>query len=98
MALKSFRPLTPSLRFTILNVDSELSKKRPESRLTEASRKSGGRNCHGRATAFRRGGGHKRRYRMVDFRRDKLDIPGIVQAEFLLNLKILKGVDASKRA
>ena len=102
MALKSFRPLTPSLRFTILNVDSELSKKRPEARLTEASRKSGGRNCHGRATSFRRGGGHKRRYRIVDFRRDKLDIPAAVQAlEYdpnrSANLALLAYVDGEKR-
>jgi large subunit ribosomal protein L2 len=102
MPLKTFRPLTPSLRYVILNVDPELSKKRPERRLTEATRKSGGRNCYGRATSFRRGGGHRRRYRIVDFRRDKIDIPAVVQAlEYdpnrSANLALLAYVDGEKR-
>jgi large subunit ribosomal protein L2 len=102
MPLKTFRPLTPSLRYVILNVDPELSKKRPERRLTEATRKSGGRNCYGRATSFRRGGGHRRRYRIVDFRRDKIDIPAVVQAlEYdpnrSANLALLAYIDGEKR-
>lgn len=73
MPLKIFRPLTPSLRFTALNSDSGLTKKRPERALTEPLPKTGGRNHHGRITSRRRGGGHKRIYRRIDFRRGKLD-------------------------
>jgi len=80
MPLKTFRPITPTQRYLLLNVDPELSKKKPEARLTESIRKSGGPNCYGRITSRRRGGGHRRRYRIVDFRRDKIDIPATVQA------------------
>jgi len=102
MPLKQFRPITPTQRYLILNVDPELSKKKPEARLTESTRKSGGRNCYGRITSRRRGGGHRRRYRIVDFRRDKLDIPAVVQAlEYdpnrSANLALLAYVDGEKR-
>jgi large subunit ribosomal protein L2 len=81
MAIKSFRPLTPSGRFTSLNkTTSELSKKRPERGLTEHKHKSGGRNVYGRVTSRHRGGGHKQLYRIIDFRRDILDLPAKVQA------------------
>ena len=80
MALKPFRPLTPSQRFTSLNKPEGLSKKRPESSLTEAKPKTGGRNVYGRVTSRRRGGGHKRLYRIIDFKRDILDMPARVQA------------------
>ncbi len=59
---------------------SDLTKKRPEKKLIAALKKSGGRNNHGRITSFHRGGGHKRRYRKIDFRRDKLGIPARVAA------------------
>jgi large subunit ribosomal protein L2 len=80
MALKEFRPLTPTQRFTQLNRAEGLSKKRPERALTKAKNKTGGRNCYGRLTSRRRGGGHKQLYRIVDFRRDILDVPAKVQA------------------
>ena len=80
MALKQFRPLTPSQRFTSLNKPEGLSKKRPESKLTEPKTKSGGRNVYGRITCRRRGGGHKKLYRIIDFMRDILDMPARVQA------------------
>ena len=80
MALKQFRPLTPSQRFTSLNKPEGLSKKRPESKLTEPKPKSGGRNVYGRITCRRRGGGHKKLYRIIDFMRDILDMPARVQA------------------
>ena len=86
MPLKQFRPITPTQRYLILNVDPELSKKKPEARLTESTRKSGGRNCYGRITSRRRGGGHRRRYRIVDFRRDKIDIPSAA----MLNTDLVK--------
>ncbi len=81
MALKPFRPLTPSQRFTVLNRSTSLSKKRPERGLTEPKPKTGGRNVYGRITSRRRGGGHKQLYRIIDFRRaDKLDVPAKVIA------------------
>jgi large subunit ribosomal protein L2 len=80
MAIKSFRPLTPSGRFTSLNHRVGLSKKRPERALTESYGKSGGRNVYGRVTSRHRGGGHKRLYRVIDFKRDILDQKARVQA------------------
>ena len=80
MPLKSFRPLTPSQRYLVLNVDPELSKKRPERKLTESLHSTGGRNCYGRITSRRKGGGHKRLYRIIDFRRARLDVPAKVEA------------------
>lgn len=81
MPIHSFRPLTASGRFTSLNkTTKELSKKRPERGLLEPKHKSGGRNVYGRITSRHRGGGHKQLYRVVDFRRDILDMPARVQA------------------
>lgn len=80
MALKQFRPLTPAQRFTNLNRPEGLSKKRPERGLIAAKNKTGGRNCYGRLTSRHRGGGHKQLYRIIDFRRDILDVPATVQA------------------
>ncbi|MBI3886084.1 MAG: 50S ribosomal protein L2 [Opitutae bacterium] len=80
MALKSFRPLTPSLRFTTLNRPEEITDKRPERALVKKQNRSGGRNCYGRTTSRRRGGGHKKLYRIIDFRRTKLDLSAKVQA------------------
>jgi large subunit ribosomal protein L2 len=80
MAIKSFRPLTASLRFTELNRPEGLSKKRPERSLVESKNKTGGRNTYGRITSRRRGGGHKKLYRIIDFKRNKLDMPARVQS------------------
>ncbi|MDQ5978637.1 MAG: large subunit ribosomal protein, partial [Verrucomicrobiota bacterium] len=80
MALKSFRPLTPALRFTTLNRPSEITDKRPERSLVENKNRTGGRNFNGRTTSRRRGGGHKKLYRIIDFRRARLDMPAKVQA------------------
>ena len=79
MAIKSFRPLTPAGRFTALN-KVVVSKKRPERNLTEPKPKTGGRNVYGRITSRHRGGGHKQLYRIIDFKRDIIDIPARVQA------------------
>ncbi len=79
MALKTFRPLTPSLRWTAISDFSEITKHRPERSLTEAKRKTGGRNCYGRNTARGIGGGHKQRYRRIDFKRDKLGVAAKVE-------------------
>lgn len=69
MALKTFRPLTPSMRFKQLPSFEEITKSTPEKSLTEPLKKSGGRNNNGRITRRHQGGGHKRRYRIVDFKR-----------------------------
>ncbi len=78
MALRTFNPTTPSRRNLVLVDRSELWKGKPVKKLTEGMTKSGGRNNAGRITARRRGGGHKRRYRLVDFKRNKLDVPAKV--------------------
>lgn len=79
MALKTFKPTSPSRR-NLVQVDrSELYKGRPEKSLTEGLSKKGGRNNMGRITARRQGGGHKRLYRMVDFKRNKLDMAATVE-------------------
>jgi large subunit ribosomal protein L2 len=80
MPIKHFRPLTPSQRFTSLNKPVGLSKKRPLRALTENKNRSGGRNVYGRVTSRRIGGGHKQLYRIIDFKRDILDIPAMVNA------------------
>lgn len=80
MAIHSFRPLTPSGRFTTLNKREGLSKKRPEKALTEPKPKTGGRNVYGRVTTRHIGGGHKQLYRIIDFKRDILDQPAVVEA------------------
>jgi large subunit ribosomal protein L2 len=81
MAIHSLRPLTPAGRFTALNkTTAELVQKRPERSLVESKGKSGGRNVYGRVTSRHRGGGHKRLYRVIDFKRARLDLPATVQA------------------
>ncbi len=79
MALKSYNPTTPSLRETVLIDRSELHKGRPVKALVHGLTKSGGRNNNGRITSFQRGGGHKRLYRIVDFKRRKADVPATVE-------------------
>jgi len=72
MAILQQKPVTPSGRFYIKN-KTDLSKKRPEKSLTSGFHRKKGRNTYGRITSRRRGGGHKRLYRMIDFRRNRLD-------------------------
>jgi large subunit ribosomal protein L2 len=79
MALKTFRPITPSLRQLVLVDRSELHKGKPVKMLTEGLSGSGGRNNTGRITARRMGGGHKRTYRIIDFKRRKFDMPATVE-------------------
>ncbi|HUJ43172.1 MAG TPA: 50S ribosomal protein L2 [Opitutaceae bacterium] len=80
MPLKVFRPITPALRFTELNRPEGIADQRPERGLVEHKHKTGGRNCYGRLTSRRRGGGHKQLYRLIDFKRAKLDLRARVQA------------------
>jgi len=79
MALKQFKPTTPGRRGLVLVDRAGLWKGKPEKTLTEGLRKKGGRNNTGRITARRRGGGHKRRYRVIDFKRTKYDVTGIIE-------------------
>src|SRR6187455_3677879 len=71
MALKSFRPLTPTLRFKSLPAFTEITKAKPHKSLVEVKKRSGGRNNNGRLTSRHIGGGHKQKYRKVDFKRRK---------------------------
>jgi len=76
--VKRFRPVTPTQRYKTVNAFTEVTAESPEKALTAPLSKSGGRNSRGRMTARRRGGGHKRSYRIIDFRRDKNGVPGRV--------------------
>ncbi len=80
MPIKSFKPTTPSMRFRTVSTFEEITKDRPEKSLLEPVRKSGGRNNLGKLTIRHRGGGHKRAYRIIDFKRDKDGVPGRVAA------------------
>ncbi|MFC1514546.1 50S ribosomal protein L2 [Candidatus Omnitrophota bacterium] len=78
MGVKKLRPVTPARRFAVVPDFKEVDKRKPERRLLFALKKSGGRNNRGRITVRRRGGGHKRKYRAIDFMRDKFDMPATV--------------------
>ncbi|MCK5180624.1 MAG: 50S ribosomal protein L2 [Candidatus Omnitrophica bacterium] len=73
MGIKRYKPTTSSLRFTVLSDFAEITKSKPEKSLLRPLKKTGGRNVNGRITARYRGGGHKRRYRVMDFKRDRID-------------------------
>jgi large subunit ribosomal protein L2 len=79
MALKTFKPITPSLRQLVLVDRSDLYKGKPVKTLTEGKSSTGGRNNLGRVTSRFRGGGHKKSYRLVDFKRRKLDVAAVVE-------------------
>jgi large subunit ribosomal protein L2 len=102
MGLKKFKPTSPALRYkTVLTYD-EITKKRPEKALLDVKRRTGGRDNYGHVSAWQRGGGHRRHYRMVDFRRDKSGIPARVAAiEYDPNrsarIALLFYVDGEKR-
>ena len=77
---KTYKPTSPGRRNYVSIVNPELSKERPLKSLVASLSKNGGRNNYGRITARRRGGGHKRKYRIIDFKRDKENIPAKVAA------------------
>jgi large subunit ribosomal protein L2 len=79
MGVKSYRPMTSSLRQKTGLTFEELTTRAPHKPLVEPLKKSGGRNSRGRIAIRHRGGGHKRLYRIIDFKRDKIDIPGTVE-------------------
>ena len=80
MPLKTFRPFTPSNRYKVLPGFEEITKSKPEKSLTQPLPRTGGRNNRGRITCRHIGGGHKRKYRLVDFKRRKFDVPATVVA------------------
>jgi large subunit ribosomal protein L2 len=79
MALKTFKPVTPGLRQVVLIDRRELWKGDPVKNLTEGLKSTGGRNNHGHITTRHKGGGHRRRYRIIDFKRRKFDVAGTVE-------------------
>ncbi len=80
MAIKSYKPYTPARRGMTVSVFEGVDKKaKPERSLVETLKKHSGRNSYGRITVRHRGGGNKRKYRIIDFRRDKLEMPAVVQ-------------------
>ncbi|MCD4819533.1 MAG: 50S ribosomal protein L2 [Candidatus Cloacimonetes bacterium] len=80
MGIKKYRPITPTLRYKTGFTFDEITKTKPEKSLTVALPKKAGRNNQGRITCRHRGGGHKRHYRIIDFKRNKIDIPAKVAA------------------
>ena len=78
MSVRKLKPVTPGQRFRIVNEYSEVTTSKPEKSLLKPMKKSGGRNNQGRMTMRYKGGGHKRRYRVIDFKRDKFDVTGEV--------------------
>lgn len=80
MALKQFKPTSPGRRYFTVSTFEEITKTEPEKSLTTPIKRSGGRNSSGRITMRHVGGGHKRAYRIIDFKRDKYDVPGKVTA------------------
>jgi len=102
MAVKTYKPVTPSLRGTTGNSFEEVTKSRPERSLIVEKRKRGGRNAYGRITVRHRGGGHRRQIRIIDFKREKHGIPARISAiEYDPNrtarLALLNYADGEKR-
>jgi len=102
MAIKTFNPTTPSLRHTSILKFDEITKTEPEKSLLVPLKKSGGRNNHGHVTLRFRGGGHKRKYRLVDFKRNKDDVPAkVASIEYdpnrTANIALLYYRDGEKR-
>jgi large subunit ribosomal protein L2 len=102
MGIKKFRPMTPGTRQRSILDNEEVTRQGPERSLTESLSGSGGRNHHGRVTSRRRGGGHKRRYRIIDFKRNKHDVPGkVAHIEYdpnrSANIALIHYADGEKR-
>ena len=79
MPLKVRKPLTPGQRGLVLQTTDDITQRKPKKSLVKPVKKTGGRNSSGRITVRHRGGGHKRRYRIIDFKRDNIGIPGTVE-------------------
>ncbi|HUR36622.1 MAG TPA: 50S ribosomal protein L2 [Terriglobales bacterium] len=102
MAIKTYRPITPSLRYKSTLVNDEITTNRPLKSLTKAKMGTGGRRNMGDLTSWHRGGGHKRKLRAIDFKRDKYGIPATVESiEYdpnrSANIALLAYADGEKR-
>ncbi|MBO4316997.1 MAG: 50S ribosomal protein L2 [Mailhella sp.] len=102
MAVRKLKPTSAGRRFQTVSDFAELTRNHPEKSLTEGLNKKSGRNNNGRVTSRRRGGGHKRAYRIIDFKRNKLDIPAVVaEIEYDPNrsarIALLNYADGEKR-
>ena len=102
MGIKTYRPTTKTRRFQTTVTREEITAKRPHAPLVEGLSKSGGRNNSGQLTSWFRGGGHKRRYRKIDFKRDKVGVPAkVASIEYdpnrSANIALLHYVDGEKR-
>ncbi|MFH1736520.1 MAG: 50S ribosomal protein L2 [Actinomycetota bacterium] len=102
MGIKKYKPTTPSRRHITGATFEEITKDKPEKSLLESQKKSGGRNVYGRITTRHKGGGHKRQYRKIDFKRDKDGVPAKVAAvEYdpnrSANIALLSYADGEKR-
>jgi large subunit ribosomal protein L2 len=102
MGIKKFKAMTAGTRFRSTLENEVVTRKGPEKSLTEALSEKGGRNHHGHITSRRRGGGHKRRYRVIDFKRDKVGVPGTVsEIEYdpnrSANIALITYADGEKR-
>ena len=102
MAIKKHKPTSPGRRFATHLISEEITRNEPEKSLLETISKSGGRNNYGRITTRHRGGGHKRRYRLIDFKRDKTGVPAkVASVEYDPNrsahIALLHYVDGEKR-
>jgi len=102
MGIKKFRPTSAGIRFKTVPTFEEITSRKPEKSLLLPLKKSGGRNSYGRVTSWHRGGGHKRQYRLIDFKRDKREIPAkVASIEYDPNrsarIALLHYVDGEKR-
>ena len=102
MPIKKYKPTSPARRYHTVQVNDDITQTTPYRPLTEPLKKSGGRNNHGELTSWWRGGGHKRNYRIIDFKRDKRDIPATVATiEYAPNrssrIALLTYADGEKR-
>jgi len=102
MGIKKYKPTSPSRRFYTSSDFKDLTKKAPEKNLLDSMSSTGGRNNHGRITCRFRGGGHKRRYRIIDFKRNKIGVPAkVASIEYDTNrsarIALLHYADGEKR-
>lgn len=102
MAIKKYKPTSPGRRNQTYSTHDEVTRSKPEKSLLKPLKKSGGRNTHGRITSRHKGGGHKRLYRVIDFKRDKDGIPArVASIEYdpnrSANIALLHYVDGEKR-
>jgi large subunit ribosomal protein L2 len=102
MAIKTYRPITPTLRFQTKLVNEELTTDRPHKPLVESKQRTGGRRNSGDITSWWRGGGHKKKYRVIDFKRDKAGIPAtVISVEYdpnrSANIALVSYADGEKR-